>query len=88
MNVIRGLIRPLLTVLIVLAYLWAYLHPWLYTAEHTGLLFAPAMLVLGFWFGERALRNLGMNLGAALQPRVSTTATTATTTTSNTTETP
>lgn len=66
MNTIRALIRPLLTVLIVLAYLWAFLHPVIYTPEWLGHLHPALMIVIGFWFGERALKNLGLDLGNAL----------------------
>ncbi|MCB1048312.1 MAG: hypothetical protein KDC10_14050 [Calditrichaeota bacterium] len=62
-QIFRGIIRPSLTCLIVGAYVWAFLHPADFSPQQMGLLHTALMIVLGFWFGERALKNLGLDLG-------------------------
>lgn len=66
-QVIRGLIRPALTVYITVMFHWAVWR-WLALGAAAGeqfltilkLLFMLALLVLGFWFGDRALQRIGL----------------------------
>ncbi len=61
-QIIRALIRPLITVLVVFGYLWGFLHPQDgFTPDQMAMLHTWGLLILGFWFGERALKNLGAN---------------------------
>lgn len=60
MMMLRGIIRPAFTVLV--GYLdWIYFTgPEIWTGEQSGLLKAVNIIVLMFWFGERAVKNSGV----------------------------
>jgi hypothetical protein len=56
---VRGLIRPAFTVLV--GYLdWLYFSGVGWTDEQSSLLKAVNIVVLMFWFGERAIQNTGL----------------------------
>lgn len=68
LEVLRSLVRPVLTFFLVGLYAWGFLHPAQYTTEYMQGLFQLNLISLGFWYGERALRGLGLNLGARSTP--------------------
>ena len=59
-QVIRALIRPVLTILISGTYIWGWLHPERFTAEQMAVLKPLALIVLLFWFGDRAIQKSGI----------------------------
>lgn len=62
-QILRGSVRPILTYFLAGAFIWGFLHPGSYDAGTTDLLWKLNLISLGFWYGERALKNLGMDLG-------------------------
>lgn len=62
-QILRGSVRPILTYFLAGAFIWGFLHPGTYNADTTDLLWKLNLISLGFWYGERALKNLGMDLG-------------------------
>ena len=60
---LRGSVRPVLTYTLACLYGWGFLHPGTFTPEHMTGLFQLNLISLGFWYGERALANLGLDLG-------------------------
>ncbi|MBF0589028.1 MAG: hypothetical protein HQL53_07875 [Magnetococcales bacterium] len=60
---IRGSVRPLLTYALAGLYGYGFLHPASYSPEMMQGLFQLNLISLGFWYGERALSRLGLNLG-------------------------
>lgn len=59
---LRGSVRPVLTYVLAGLYGWGFLHPTVFTPEVSQGLFQLNLISLGFWYGERALANLGLNL--------------------------
>lgn len=59
----RGSVRPVLTYFLAGAYVYGFLHPVEFTPEIMQGLFQLNLISLGFWYGERALSNLGLRLG-------------------------
>lgn len=57
---LRGVIRPALTILISGAYMWGWANPVQWTAEQMAMLNPAFLIVLAFWFGERAIKNTGI----------------------------
>ena len=62
-QILRGSVRPLLTYFLAAAYVWAFLHPADFSQDTMQGLFQLNLISLGFWYGERAMKNLGLNLG-------------------------
>ncbi len=62
-QILRGSVRPLMTYALAGAYIWGFLHPTTFTPDVMQGLFQLNLISLGFWYGERALKNLGLNLG-------------------------
>lgn len=60
---LRGSVRPVLTYTLAGLYGWGFIHPGEFTPEQMQGLFQLNLISLGFWYGERALKNLGLNLG-------------------------
>lgn len=60
-QILRGSVRPVMTYFLAGAYVWGFIHPGQYDEAMTGL-FQLNLISLGFWYGERALKNLGLNL--------------------------
>lgn len=62
-QLLRGSVRPLMTYFLAGVFAYGFINPNAINAETMQLLFNLNLLSLGFWFGERALKNLGLNLG-------------------------
>ncbi len=60
MQLLRASVRPILTYVSMGAYIWAFLHPQEFTPQQMALLNNLLLLMLAFWFGERAVKNLGL----------------------------
>lgn len=69
---IQSLTRPLLTIGITAAFVWGWLQPERFSPVHLGLLNLPLLLVLGFWFGDRAIQRGAPAIGEMLAKRKST----------------
>ncbi|RLB92832.1 MAG: hypothetical protein DRH26_05340 [Deltaproteobacteria bacterium] len=54
---LRGVIRPVLTIIISGAYIWGWAHPGTWTIDQMDTLNPAFLIVLAFWFGERAIKN-------------------------------
>lgn len=63
LQLLRGSVRPILTYALAGLYGWGFLHPGEFPPEAMQGLFQLNLISLGFWYGERALKNLGLNLG-------------------------
>jgi hypothetical protein len=63
MQMLRGSVRPVLTYTLAGLYGYGFIHPTEFTPEQMQGLFQLNLISLGFWYGERALKNLGLNLG-------------------------
>lgn len=57
---LRGIIRPLLTIAISGAYMWGWFNPTMWSEEQMAMLNPAFLIVLAFWFGERAIKNTGI----------------------------
>lgn len=57
---LRGVIRPILTIIIFAAYIWGWSHPNVWTINQMAMLNPAFLIVLAFWFGERAIKNTGI----------------------------
>jgi len=57
---LRGVIRPILTIVISGAYIWGWAHPGTWSPEQMAMLNPAFLIVLAFWFGERAIKNTGI----------------------------
>lgn len=63
-QVLRGSVRPVLTYSLAGFFLFGFVNPGSYDPEVMTLLWQLNLISLGFWYGERALKNLGVNLSA------------------------
>jgi hypothetical protein len=59
---LRGSVRPVLTYVLAGAYLYCFMQPTTFTPDVMEGLYRLNLISLGFWYGERALKNLGLNL--------------------------
>jgi hypothetical protein len=57
---LRGVIRPVLTIVISGAYIWGWMRPGTFTTAQVEVLNPAFLIVLAFWFGERAIKNTGI----------------------------
>ena len=57
---LRGVIRPVLTIIISGAYIWGWANPDQWTVEQMAMLNPAFLIILAFWFGERAIKNTGI----------------------------
>ena len=64
LQILRGSVRPILTYALAGLYGWGFLNPDTFTQDTTAGLFQLNLISLGFWYGERAMKNLGLKLGA------------------------
>lgn len=63
LQLLRGSVRPVLTYVLAGLYGYGFLNPGTFTMDYMQGLFNLNLISLGFWYGERALSNLGLNLG-------------------------
>ena len=61
----RGSVRPTLTYFLVAVFAYGFINPTAIGKDTMSMLFNLNLLSLGFWYGERALRGLGLDLGKA-----------------------
>lgn len=54
---LRGVIRPVLTIVISGAYIYGWANPPTWTTEQMSMLNPAFLIILAFWFGERAINN-------------------------------
>lgn len=59
---LRGSVRPCLTYFLAFAYVYCFVHPTEFSPDTLQQLWQLNLLSMGFWYGERALKNLGLNL--------------------------
>jgi len=62
-QLLRGSVRPVLTYFFAGAYVFGFVSPESVDSDAMTMLFQLNLLSLGFWFGEKSLRNLGLDLG-------------------------
>jgi len=60
---LRGSVRPVITYGLVGLYGFGFANPSAVDAAMMEMLFQLNLISLGFWYGERALKNLGLDLG-------------------------
>jgi len=58
--VLKGMIRPFLTIMFSILYVYIFIHNENYDGIWISSLNSVILLILGFWFGERVLRNIGI----------------------------
>lgn len=61
-QILRGSVRPLLTYFLVGCFAYGFINPDAVKEETMKMLFNLNLLTAGFWFGERALKNLGLKI--------------------------
>jgi holin (3TMs family) len=62
LQILRGSVRPVLTYALAGLYGYGFAQPAEFTAEQMQGLFQLNLISLGFWYGEKALKGLGVNL--------------------------
>ena len=62
-QILRGSVRPVLTYFLAGTYVYGFANPGSVDSSAMEMLFQLNLLSLAFWFGERSLRNLGLDLG-------------------------
>ena len=60
-QVLRGSVRPVLTYVLAGFFLYGFVNPDSVNDKTLTLLWQLNLISLGFWYGERALKNLGLN---------------------------
>jgi hypothetical protein len=61
-QLLRGSVRPIITYALAGTFLWGFVNPGAYNHDTMQLLWQLNLISLSFWYGERALKNLGLNL--------------------------
>lgn len=61
-QILRGSVRPVLTYVLAAFFLYGFVRPGEVEKETMSLLWQLNLISLGFWYGERALKNLGLNI--------------------------
>lgn len=64
---LRGSVRPLLTYFLAGLFAYGFVNPDKINQDNMQLLWQLNLLSLGFWYGERALKNLGLDLARPKQ---------------------
>lgn len=59
-QVIRGLVRPLITYAVDICYLYAFMSPLSFTHDQMKTLFPLVIIVNAFWFGDRLIQKSGI----------------------------
>ena len=65
----RGSVRPTITYGLVALFGWGFCHPGEFTQERMQMLWQLNLISLGFWYGEKALAGLNLDLGKVFAPR-------------------
>ncbi len=63
----RGSVRPTITYFLVAVFAYGFINPEAIDKGTMSMLFNLNLLSLGFWYGERALKGLGLDLSKALK---------------------
>lgn len=58
----RGSVRPTLTYALAGTFIYGFVNPVAFNTEVMTMLFQLNLLSMSFWFGERALKGLGLNI--------------------------
>ena len=61
-QILRGSVRPILTYVLAGAFIYGFLSRNV-DSDAMEMLWQLNLLSLGFWYGERALKNLGLDMG-------------------------
>jgi len=61
LQIYRGSVRPTVTYALVIAFVWGIMDGW--SEAYIDLLYRLNLISMGFWYGERAMKNLGLDLG-------------------------
>lgn len=64
LQILRGSVRPVLTYALAGLYAYGFVNPLEFSPEQMDGLFKLNLISLGFWYGERALKNLGLDIGS------------------------
>lgn len=67
-QILRGSVRPILTYFLAGSFVYGFVNPTVIEQDTMTMLFQLNLLSLGFWYGERALKNLGLNMAAKKSP--------------------
>lgn len=62
-QILRGTVRPTLTYFLAGSYVYGFANPDVVDADSMTMLFQLNLISIGFWYGERALKNLGLDMG-------------------------
>ena len=57
---LRSSVRPVITYIATGSYIYGFLHPERFTPEQLSMLHGILLLILGFWFGEKAIVRTGL----------------------------
>lgn len=69
MQVLRSSVRPVLTYALAGLFAWGFVNPTAVSPELMTMLWQLNLVSLGFWYGERALRNLGVDVEKIVKAR-------------------
>lgn len=69
MQVLRSSVRPILTYALAGLFAWGFINPGAVSGATMELLWQLNLISLGFWYGERALRNLGVDVPKIIRAR-------------------
>jgi|TARA_Y100001973_G_C5185594_1_gene327639 hypothetical protein len=61
--ILRSSVRPILTYVLAGLFIYGFLNPDKINDGTFKMLYQLNVISLGFWYGERALKNLGLNIG-------------------------
>lgn len=61
-EIIRTLLRPIITIFLIVLLGWTFFSHRIYTPDQLHHLYVLNLISITFWFGERAFKNLGLNL--------------------------
>ena len=63
LQILRGSVRPVLTYFLAGAFVYGFINPTSVSDDTMSMLFNLNLLSMGFWYGERSLKNLNLDLG-------------------------
>jgi hypothetical protein len=65
LQLLRGSVRPVITYALFGLLAYGFVNPDKINPETMNLVFNLNIISMGFWYGERALKNLGLNLNSS-----------------------